>query len=166
MNEMEKLKEKQEELRKEIEKLDIQINELTEQREKSKRWRGKRDERYWFISESGEVYNTMETSDERDKASYKIGNYFRTEEEAKDIVEKINIYTQLKDLALKLNKGEKIDWDNTAQAKWNIGFSDNAFQLCCAYRIQGVDQIYCLDSDFLNIAIEEIGEDNLKKLFK
>ena len=31
---------------------------------------------------------------------------------------------------------------------------------------QRIGQIYCLDSNFLNIAKREIGEENLKKLFE
>lgn len=168
MNEIEKLKEKQEELRKEIEKLDIQINELTEQRERSKRWRGNQNEKYWYITPSNIVNYAMEMGDDQDNRSYEIGNYFRTKKEAEKAVEKMKIYTQLKDLALRLNNGEKIDWDNSTSAKWSIGLSNsnNALQCCYAYKGQGVGQIYCLDPDFLNIAKQEIGEENLRKLFE
>lgn len=83
--------------------------------------------------------------------------------------EKMKIYTQLKDLALRLNNGEKIDWENDNRAKWHIcykngtalGFDDN---YTCA--LQDLGQIYCLDKNFLEIAKKEIGEENLKKLFE
>lgn len=169
MNEIKKLKEKQEKLKKEIEKLEMQIKELKEQKKKCKRWRAKENELYWFISPNGVAYHTMELNDSSDRRSYEIGNYFRTEEEAEKMVEKIKIYTRLKDLALRLNKGEKIDWENDNRAKWHIcyrngtalGFDDS---YTCA--LQDLGQIYCLDKNFLEIAKQEIGEKNLKKLFE
>ena len=168
MNEIQKLAEKREELKREVEKLDTQIKELEEQEKKCKRWRANQDERYWYIGRSGAVCYLVEINDHLDKSSYEIGNYFKTEEETKKVVEKIKIYTRLKDLALRLNKGEKIDWDNSTSAKWSIGLSNsnNALQCCYAYKGQDVGQIYCLDPDFLNIAKQEIGEENLRKLFE
>ena len=170
MNEIENLKEKQEELKRELEKLGTQINELEEKEitKSGKRWRGAKDRFYWYIESDCEVYGEYEKDDDYDNARYEIGNYFRTEEEAKDAAEKIKIYTRLKDLALRLNNGEKIDWDNSTSAKWSIGLSNsnNALQCCYAYKGQDVGQIYCLDPDFLNIAKQEIGEENLKKLFE
>ena len=170
MNEIEKLKEKHEELKREIEELGIQINELEEKEitKSGKRWRGVKDRFYWYIEGDCKVYGEYEKDDDYDNARYEIGNYFRTEEEAKKVVEKIKIYTRLKDLALRLNKGEKIDWDNSTSAKWSIGLSNsnNALQCCYAYKGQDVGQIYCLDPDFLNIAKQEIGEENLRKLFE
>ena len=170
MNEIEKLKEKQEKLERDIEALGTQINELEEKEitKSGKRWRGVKDRFYWYIEGDCEVYGEYEKDDDYDNARYEIGNYFRTEEEAKKVVEKIKIYTRLKDLALRLNKGEKIDWDNSTSAKWSIGLSNsnNALQCCYAYKGQDVGQIYCLDPDFLNIAKQEIGEENLRKLFE
>ena len=171
MNEIEKLKEKQEELKRELEELDTQIKELKEQneiKEDYKRWRTQEGKSYWYIDSDCEAFKEFERNDDYDNARYEIGNYFRTKEEAKKVVEKIKIYTRLKDLALRLNKGEKIDWDNSTSAKWSIGLSNsnNALQCCYAYKGQDVGQIYCLDPDFLNIAKQEIGEDNLKKLFE
>lgn len=159
-----------------FEEIRIKLNELTDLfkkleeqnaiKEKCKRWRGKRDEEYWFISESGESCHTMETSNELDRASYEIGNYFKTEEEAKKAVEKMKIYTQLKDLALRLNKGEKIDWTNSNQYKYHIYYEPGGLATADAYCYQDLGQIYCTNSNFFDIAKREIGEENLKKLFE
>ena len=124
---------------------------------------------HWFIDSCGAINNSVfDTNDEDGEMRHEIGNCYQTKEEAKKVVEKIKIYTRLKDLALRLNKGEKIDWDNSTSAKWSIGLSNsnNALQCCYAYKGQDVGQIYCLDPDFLNIAKQEIGEENLRKLFK
>lgn len=168
MNEIKKLKEKQEKLKKEIEKLEMQIKELKEQKKKCKRWRAKENELYWFISPNGVAYHTMELNDSSDRRSYEIGNYFRTEEEAEKMVEKIKIYTRLKDLALRLNKGETICWNDLKQSKYSItrDVETNELVGTSIYCYQDIGQIYCLDSNFLNIAKREIGEKNLRKLFK
>ncbi len=94
MNEIEKLKEKQEELKRGLEELEMQIKELKQNgiEENCKRWRANQDERYCFISSSGQVNYTVEISDGLDKALYEIGNYFKTKEEAEKAVEKIKIY--------------------------------------------------------------------------
>lgn len=166
--EIEKLKEKQEELKRELEKLGTQINELEEKEitKSGKRWRGAKDRFYWYIESDCEVYGEYEKDDDYDNARYEIGNYFRTEEEAKDAAEKIKIYTQLKDLALRLNHGREFDWENSEQEKYYIYYRHKTTKLdyssswCC----QNMGQIYCLDSNFFDIAKREIGEENLKKI--
>lgn len=170
MNEIEKLKEKQEELKRELEELDTQIKELKEQneiKEDYKRWRTQEGKSYWYIDSDCEAFKEFERNDDYDNARYEIGNYFRTKEEAKKVVEKIKIYTRLKGLALRLNNGEKINWSDSTQHKWGIVL-DNFKNIlrCYAYKGQDVGQIYCLDPDFLNIAKQEIGEENLRKLFE
>ena len=97
-----------------------------------------------------------------------MGNYFKTEEQAKEYLKKIKIYMQLKDLALRLNNGEKIDWNNEDQIKYFIyyKYNDNEIYQDVWRTIQELGQIYCLNETFLNIAKNEIGEDNLKLLFK
>ena len=75
-------------------------------------------------------------------------------------------YTQLKDLALRLNKGEKIDWTNDDQVKYYIDHETMKLDYSSSWLYQNIGQIYCLDKEFLNKAIEEIGEEDLKKLFE
>lgn len=169
MNEIEKLKEKQEELKRGLEELEIQINELEKKEitKSGKRWRGVKDRFYWYIEGDCEVYGEYETDDDYDNSRYGIGNYFRTKEEAEKAVEKMKIYTRLKDLALRLNEGREVDWDDFKQAKWHIHYNyDGNLTTIDSHIYQDIGQIYCLNSDFLNIAKQEIGKENLKKLFK
>lgn len=170
MNEIEKLKEKQEELKRGLEELEIQINELEKKEitKSGKRWRGVKDRFYWYIEGDCEVYGEYETDDDYDNSRYGIGNYFRTKEEAKKVVEKIKIYTRLKDLALRLNEGRTICWNDLKQSKYSItrDVEFNELVGVSMYCYQDIGQIYCLDKNFLEIAKQEIGEDNLKKLFE
>ena len=170
MNEIEKLKEKHEELKREIEELGIQINELEEKEitKSGKRWRGVKDRFYWYIEGDCKVYGEYEKDDDYDNARYVIGNYYKTEEEAEKTAEKMKIYTQLKDLALRLNQGRKVDWNSSVQAKWHIYYdhNDSLITTIGDHSYQDLGQIYCLDKNFLEIAKQEIGEENLKKLFE
>ena len=170
MNEIEKLKEKQEELKRGLEELEMQIKELEEQNETKKdckRWRAQEGKDYWYIDNNCEIFKEFDRNDDYDNARYKIGNYFKTREEAGKVVEKIKVYTQLKDLALRLNKGEKIDPNNFNQYKYHICCSpDGLLDTIDAYYYQDIGQVYCLDKNFFNIAKREIGEEKLKKLFE
>ena len=170
MNEIEKLKEKQEKLERDLEELGTQINELEEKEitKSGKRWRGAKDRFYWYIESDCKVYGEYEKDDDYDNARYVIGNYYKTEEEAEKTAEKMKIYTQLKDLALRLNQGRKVDWNSSVQAKWHIYYdhNDSLITTIGNHSYQDLGQIYCLDKNFLEIAKQEIGEDNLKKLFE
>lgn len=75
---------------------------------------------------------------------------------------------ELKDLTLRLNKGEQIDWADGSQTKFHIFYNAKDNKLGdswnCVYK--NVGNIYCLNPRFLDIAKQEIGEENLKKLFE
>ena len=60
---------------------------------KPKRWRAKNAGQYWRIifdeSHDGYITNSADVRDTIDNANYSIGNYFRTEKEAKQAVEAV-----------------------------------------------------------------------------
>lgn len=168
MNNLKQMKQELEETKNKCTEIEKKIEEL-EKQESKVRWRGKQCEKYWYISSCGTVSYTMEMNDDQDNRSYEMGNYFRTEEEAEKVAEKIKIYMQLKDLALRLNKGEKIDWENNNHVKWYICYKKGTvLDLDDMYtcNLQDLGQIYCLDKNFLEIAKQEISEENLRKLFE
>lgn len=82
--------------------------------------------------------------------------------------EKQEIYIKLKNLAERLNKGQKIDWDNKKQKKYFIYYDYNKKKLKEGYNNMCKNQgtIYCVDIYFLDIVKKEIGEENLLKLFE
>lgn len=58
--------------------------------EKLSRWRTKKGEEYFFISEDTlEVYREYEDFDEVDDARHELGNYFKTEEAAERVANQI-----------------------------------------------------------------------------
>lgn len=156
-----------EELENEIKNLSQELENLKKEKEKeNKRWRGSLYQTYYYISEHASCCSSQEDSHPVDNRRYSIGNYFQTEKQAQETVEKLKIYTQLKDLALRLNKGEKIDWTNREQYKYCIYMYNNELDTDSYTTLKDLGQIYCLDRNFLKIAKQEIGEENLLKLFK
>jgi len=85
-------------IKEEIEALEAKLNEL-KQREieeakpkaKPKRWRAVKGSRYYYAGDYGIVSLEIDDRHEFDNNRYKIGNYFRTEEEVKNS----NIYKVL-----------------------------------------------------------------------
>lgn len=73
---------------------------------------------------------------------------------------------QLEDIARRLNKGEKVKW-NGDMRNYFINFDHTTGKLTQDYNLfcQRAD-IYCLDENFLQVAIQEIGEERLKKYLR
>lgn len=168
MNNLEQLKRELLKNKNKCIQIEKKIDELEKQKEKSyERCRLFNGQLYYFSNSNGSINFDMDNYIKTDNERYELGNYFQTKEEAEKAVEKRRIYTQLKDLALKLNNGEKINWSDSTQHKWGIVL-DNFKNIlrCYAYIGQEVGQIYCLDENFLKEAKQEIGEENLRKLFE
>ena len=159
MNKLEELEKKYEELGKEIEKLKSQSGE---------RCRADFGCEYWYIDDGGDIISDDDNDWGCDEHRFNIGNYFKTEEEALKYVDKILIYNKLKDLAERLNDGETINWNDSNQQKWRIYFDTSAKRLDYEYNLtyKCLAEIYCLNPDFLDRALEEIGEEDLMKLFQ
>lgn len=158
MNNLEELKKKYAELGAEIERL--------EKQKENKRWRGEYNNRYYTVDSYGDVCDSCEANDKYDNYKHFIRNYFKTEEEAKEYLEKINTYYELMDLAEELNNGEEIDWGNAGQDKYYLICNSEKINLSKVYTLKTIGTIYCLNVNFLEIAKERIGEERLIKLFK
>lgn len=156
MEHLEELKRKYEELGKEIERL-----------EGTKRFRADDGEVYWYIDSDGNVEEDCDNRYSEDNFRYECRNYFKTREQGLKALKKLKTYNQLKDLAEKLNKGEKIDWEDSKD-KYYIEYEpqDDSLDDNSNISYKKLGNIYCLNDDFLDEAIEVIGEDNLKDLFK
>lgn len=167
MNDLKQMKQELEETKNKCTEIEKKIEEL-EKQESEVRWRARIGAVYYLICGDGDINVSWDTRDDIDTKNYELGNYFQTEKEAENVVGKIKIYTQLKDLALRLNNGEKINWSDSTQHKWGIVLDnfENILRCCYACIGQEIGQIYCLDKNFLEIAKQEIGEENLRKLFE
>ena len=160
MNKLEELEKKYKELGEEIERLKSKSTE--------KRWRADFAEDYFYIDDVGNILCDDDEDIGPDIFRYNNRNYFRTQAEAEKALNKIIIYNQLKDLAERLNDGETINWNDSNQRKWRICFDTSAKKLDYEYNLtyKCLAEIYCLDPDFLDRALDEIGEEDLMKLFE
>lgn len=63
---------------------------------------------------------------------------------------------------------EKIDWNDDLQSKFYIDYDSKKDEVGFCYietcKAQGT--VYCLDEIFLDVAIQEIGEERLKKYLR
>ena len=166
---MNSLEEKIKEIEKQLEELKEQLKEeSTKEDINYERKRLEKYEHYWYLDEFGEVGKTYEYYSKDDDFVYSIGNYFETEEQAENYKEKLLIEQELRDIAMELNKGEEIDWNNQDQEKYCLeyDFLSNSIGYIkyIMLKIQGA--IYCLNENFKDVAIERIGEERLKKYLK
>lgn len=167
MNNLKQLKQELEETKNKCAEIEKKIEKL-EKQEIEARWRAKEGGNFYFSTGYGEIRTDCDGHHKLDTDRYSLGNYFETKKEAEKAVEKIKIYTQLRDVALKLNHDEEIDWENTTQTKYYICYDNSLKKLYsdCVWTRRELGQIYCLSIKFLNMALLEIGEENLRKLFE
>lgn len=158
----------------EIEKLREIIKEYDEENKSEYKERCEKKEKYYYICECGAIEVSYENNNDFNDRLFEIGNYYFTREEAEKELEKMKIRAKLKRLAERLNfekTGKKEitakEWKNDDITKVVIAydFGDDVFKNDANWAYKR-DDIYCLDEEFLEKAIEEIGEDELEKLFK
>ncbi len=130
-------------------------------------WKPEKGETYYSISEIGSIIETCDLLGIITETRGNFYNIFQTREGAKAEAEKILVRRQLEDIAKRLNKGKKFDWDDGYQCKWYISY--NHFWGIKTYSVsenktQGT--IYCLAENFLDVTIQEIGEERLNKYLK
>lgn len=162
------------ELQNKIEDLEKQLVELKEQANsieynkarKSIRQMPKYDERYYYISDSGVIVSTPWYGTDSDIFRFNIGNCFKTEQEAIDFKENILTKQALKDLALELNNGIEIDWENENQKKYHLEYDCYSLDYNITYSYINLGQVYCLNEDFKTIAKDRISEEKLIRLIK
>lgn len=128
-----------------------------------KRWKPNDGERYYYVCDNGYPHDvTFSSNCLGDKSRYNWYNVFKTDQEAKTEAEKILVRRMLEDIARRLNKGIKIDWYDNEQSKYCIELycNDIITNFYYGHKTQGA--VYCLDENFKDIAIQEIGEERLK----
>lgn len=164
---------KKEEILNEIEKTQQHLAAMKKMLQECeyKRWKPKDGEKYWYITNTNQLSQIDFTSErsykrEDDYQRWLTYNCFQTREQAEQEAEKILIRRQLEDIARRLNKGIKIDWNNTEQSKYCIElyFNNIVTNFYYGHKTQGT--VYCLDENFKDVAIQEIGEERLKKYLR
>lgn len=132
---------------------------------KSKVWKPNKNEKYCYIGGDGDIYHTVNVNLTADDCIFSIGNYFKTDEEAEHMVEKLKVIKELQDFAIE-NRDEEIDWYDKEQDKWEISYKDSNVEPICNnyYRAQTFN-IYFTSLEIAQEAIKKIGEDRIKKYY-
>lgn len=136
------------------------------------RWKPELGDWYGYLNDYNAVSSALWEGNNIDELRYKRYNCFQTHRQTEEKAEKVMVKGMLEDIARKLNKGKKVDWKDTFGNPWRIKYyiSINCLgdKLMLAesrwYKGQGI--IYCSNKDFLNVAIQEIGEERLKKYLR
>lgn len=141
------------------------IMKLVEKSNRKKVWKPEGGDNYWFITSNGTLFQTMCIEGENDTEQISIGNFFRTKEEAKFMIEKLKVLQELREYAAEHNEGE-IDWSNPKQGKCIITFNHkhkeiNAHNIM--HQTKDIGQVYFTSEKIAKEAIKEVGEDRIKK---
>ena len=132
------------------------------------RWKPQKGEIYWYVDGGCCIHNPIFTNDDFDNSKTGAYNCFQSKEQAEAEAEKILVRRMLEDIARRLNKGQKIDWNSEYQLKYYIYLNSSTnkieFYHHCYQMVQGV--VYCLDESFRDVAIQEIEEERLKKYLR
>ena len=134
-----------------------------------KRWEPKNGEEYFYVDNVGIVQNALfDNTMGYHLALCRTLNCFKTKEQAEAEAEKILVRRQLEDIARRLNKGEKPDWIKCYQKKYYLGYDqvNSKITLECRTTIIAQGTVYCLDINFYDVAIKEIGEGRLIKYLR
>ena len=133
------------------------------------RWKPKDFSPYFYVDscmtvEESNFYNDTYIHSER----YNTYSTFKTREQAELEAEKILVRRMLEDIARRLNKGRKIDWNNKEQTKYSFRLDtiDNEIIWDDEARFISQGTVYCLDENFKDVAIQEIGEQRLTAYLK
>ena len=133
------------------------------------RWKPKDFSPYFYVDscmkiEQSDFYDDTYIHSER----YNTYGTFKTREEAEQEAEIILIRRQLEDVARRLNKNEKIDWMNNEQPKYYFYLDNSDNELISDFirlrQFQGV--VYCLDRNFKDVAIKEIGTKRIMRYLR
>lgn len=141
---------------KQLEELRKIVSNLEEQLNKMSRWKPTINEPFYFCSSAGNIYREVYYNH---NDLIKIGNYFKTEKEARFEVERLKVIAELKEFTF------KPDWKDMTQDKYAIVY--NQFQNQVEWRcnnncIQRNDMHFETRED-IEEAIQQVGEDRIKK---
>ena len=134
---------------------------------KSKDWKPKKGDTYYYIGSVGSIFNYDYREDILDEAHLNIGNCFKTKEDAKHMVEKFKVIRELQKFANENNE-EKIDWKNKTQYKYYLVYATEDGELYVDYAVYCKREpfnIYFTSSKIAKRAIEAVGEYRIKKYY-
>lgn len=170
MNTEEQIKQEIKDAQKALERAQKKLAEL-ENSKKYGWWKPEDEEDYFLLdidlAVSVDTFDVTNIDEERHEAL----NYFKTEKEAKLEQLQIVIRRKIQDIALRLNKGRKINWDDCSQEKYRscIYYDPQMGVLSVSAAVTCNKQDFyhpiCLDKNFAKVVSKEL-KDDLEKYFK
>lgn len=131
---------------------------------KSKVWKPNEGDNYYCISYYGQVNDNVYISTVGSE-HYKLGNCFKTREEAEFALEKQKLITEIKRYIAE-NDPRELDWDDPEQFKFSIYYNLCANKIYTTANCQFCrypEEIYFSTEFDWRKMIEDIGEDRIKK---
>ena len=128
-------------------------------------WKPVNREKYYSIDSTGSLYHIRWEDDNYDLKRFKIGNCFKTEDEANFAVERLKVIAELKRFA---NEHNPANFDRNVYGldKWYLYYDQSDKHVHAAYNKYGLNsEAIFANSDVTKAAIEKIGEDSLKKYY-
>ena len=135
--------------------------------EKKKSWKPEKRTQYYVIHGDGDVERICYTNNPSDNRAIFMGNCFKTEEEAKFMVEKLKVIHELEVYAYE-NNTEKIDWNNFNQTKYFIIYNPTKDTINVTFHnaLKSLPfAVYFTSEKVAKKAIDAIGEERIKKYF-
>ena len=135
---------------------------IYKEKKTNKKWKPQYGEKYYTISTRGTIdFDNFVAENNTDAVRLLLGNVFETEEEAKNMLEKIKIINKLKELS-------NIDFYDCETKKYALYYSPR-------YKSVSIQEhncvkelpfsVYFATKEDCQKAIDIIGEDNLKKYY-
>ena len=129
----------------------------------SKVWKPNEGDTYYLIDYYNNVTDNIYIP-HINSEHYKLGNCFKTREEAEFAFEKQKLITEIKRYIAE-NDPEELDWNNVHQEKRYIYYNyvNKVIEYDCNTFYRGINTIYFSDKFDWRKMIEDIGEDRIKK---
>lgn len=161
-------------LKQQLEAAQQEITKLQQAIEKAEAendvWPKEGDEYRYINSLASCAVDTFSKSSNIDATRIAIGNCYKTQEAAKQAVEKMKVMVELKRLADKSWKeaGVEIDWSDENTSKYFVRFDMEYDSVLVDnnYSIKSINDIYFHSDERAREAIDKIGEERLKSVFK
>lgn len=158
MNNINDLKEQLENLIKQGQELLEKMKERVADTSKTKRWKPKDGETYWYIYGDGTIdYDFWTSKNDILLGRYKLGNCFETEEEAQKELERRIVEQELLDLC---------DWKNGACAEIMYDFMDKEFSVGYPCTETCYSPYRFASKKSCQKAIDTLGTEKLKLIFR
>ena len=135
--------------------------------DKKQWWKPEKRTQYYVIHGDGDVERVCYTNNPSDNRAIFMGNCFKTEEEAKFMIEKLKVIHELEKFAYENNEKE-IDWNDVIQTKYYLGMfqAGKIIAVFSTYKWCYTPFNICFTSEEIaKKAIETIGEDRIKKYY-